>query len=140
MRPVYCYFFILSVALSSCVSTNTYKALQVEKSKSDSLYTWAMATLKASQADNDRLTRQKAALKDSVNDLNLQVGAVGENNRALHKQIENLSAISSAQAESIRKSIDNIGAKDMYLEQLRTALSLRDSMILSVLMEVKAAM
>jgi chemotaxis protein MotB len=140
MRPVYWYFFVLSVVLSSCVSTGTYKALQAEKSKSDSLYTWAMATLKASQGDNDRLTKQKAALKDSVNDLSLQLGAVGENNRALHKQIENLSAISSAQAESIRKSIDNIGVKDMYLQQLQTALSQRDSMNLSVLMEVKAAM
>jgi chemotaxis protein MotB len=51
-----------------------------------------------------------------------------------------LSAISTAQAESIRKSIDNIGAKDYYLQQLRTALSRRDSMNLAVLLEVKAAM
>jgi chemotaxis protein MotB len=139
MRPIYCYFFILSFTVVSCVSTGTYKALQVEKSKSDSLYTWAMATLKASQGDNDRLTTQKAVLKDSVNDLNLQLSAANENNKVQRKQLENLSAISSAQAESIRKSIDNIGAKDLYLEQLRTALSRRDSMNLSVLMELKAA-
>jgi chemotaxis protein MotB len=140
MRPIYCYFFIFSLAAVSCVSTGTYKALQVEKSKSDSLYTWAMATLKASQGDNSRLSGEKAALKDSVNDLNLQLSAIKENNMALHKQIEDLSAISSAQAESIRKAIDNSGARDLYLQQLRMALSRRDSMNLSVLMEVKAAM
>lgn len=140
MRPIYCYFFILSFTVVSCVSTGTYKALQVEKSKSDSLYTWAMATLKTSQRDNDRLTQQKAVLKDSVNDLSLQLSSVSENNRVLHKQIEDLSAISSAQAESIQKSIDNIGAKDLYLQRLRTALSRRDSMNLAVLIELKAAL
>ena len=140
MRPIYCYFLILPVALVSCISTGTYKALQVEKSKSDSLYTWAMQTLKASQADNDRLNREKAGLKDSVNDLNVQMGAVKQNNALLHQQLDNLSAISTAQAESIRKSIDNIGAKDLYLQQLRMALSSRDSANLAVLMEVKAAM
>src|SRR5579863_6606062 len=140
MRPIYCYFFILSCTVVSCVSTGTYKALQVEKSKGDSLYTWAMGTLKASREDNARLSRDKAALKDSVNDLDLQLTAVKQNNIVLHKQLDEISAISTAQAESIRKSIDNIGAKDFYLQQLRTALSRRDSMNLAVLLEIKAAM
>jgi chemotaxis protein MotB len=140
MRPIYCYFFILSFSVASCVSTGTYKALQVEKSKGDSLYNWAMGTLKASQEDNARLSRDKAALKDSVSDLDLQLSAVKQNNTVLHKQLDEISAISTAQAESIRKSIDNIGAKDFYLQQLRTALSRRDSMNLSVLLEIKAAM
>lgn len=140
MRPIYCYFFILSFSAASCVSTGTYKSLQAEKQKSDSLYTWTMLTLKTSQGDNDRLTKQKAVLKDSVNDMSLQLSAVNENNKVLRKQLEDLSAISSTQAESIRKSIDNIGAKDLYLQQLRTAVSRRDSMNLAVLMEVKAAL
>jgi chemotaxis protein MotB len=140
MRPIYCYFFILSLTTVSCVSTGTYKALQLEKSKGDSLYTWAMGTLKASQDDNARLSRDKAALRDSIGELNVEISAVKQNNTALHKQMDDLSAISTAQAESIRKSIDNIGAKDYYLQQLRTALSRRDSMNLAVLLEVKAAM
>ncbi len=140
MRLIYCYFLILSVAMASCVSTGTYKALQVEKTKSDSLYTWAMQTLKGSQADNNRLNKEKAVLKDTVNDLNIQMNAVKENNMVLHKQVTDLSALSTAQAESIKKSLDNIGAKDLYLQQLRTALARRDSMNLAVLMEVKAAM
>jgi len=126
--------------MASCVSTGTYKALQAEKQKSDSLYSWAMQTLKTSQGDNDRLVQQKADLKDSVSDMSMQLSAVNENNRTLHKEIEDLSAISSLQAESIRKSIDNIGAKDQYLQRLGTALSRRDSMNLAVLMELKAAL
>ncbi len=140
MRPIYCYFFILSFSVVSCVSTGTYKALQVERAKSDSLYTWAMGTLKASQGDNARLLQDKAALKDSIGDLNVQLSAVKQNNIVLHRQLDDLSAISTTQAESIRKSIDNTGAKDFYLQQLRTALSRRDSMNLAVLLEIKAAM
>jgi chemotaxis protein MotB len=140
MRTIYCYFFTPAFIMASCVSTGTYKALQTEKQKSDSLYTWAMQTLKTSQGDNDRLKNQKAVLKDSVNDLSLQLSAVSENNRVQRKQLEDLSAISSSQAESIRKSMDNIGAKDLYLQRLRTALSRRDSMNLAVLMELKAAL
>lgn len=140
MKPINFYWFIFPFFIVSCVSSGSYKALQAEKSKTDSLYTWAMQTLKASQADNDRLNREKASLKDTVNDMNLQMNALKENNAVLHKQVTDLSAISSAQAESIKKSLDNIGAKDLYLQQLRTALSRRDSMNLAVLMEVKAAM
>jgi chemotaxis protein MotB len=140
MRPIYCYFFILSFTVVSCVSTGTYKALQLDKQKSDSLYGWAMQTLKSSQGDNDRLNKEKSALRDSMNDAGLQLNAVKENNTTLRKQLDDLSAISSSQAESIRKSLDNIGAKDLYMQQLRSALSRRDSVNLAVLMELKAAM
>jgi chemotaxis protein MotB len=140
MRLIYCYFSILPFAAVSCVSSGTYKALQQDKQKTDSLYTWSMQTLRSSQADNARLNREKAALRDSANDMSGQLSAVRENNRVLHKQLDDLSAISSAQAESIRKSLDNIGAKDLYLQRLRTALSRRDSVNLAVLMELKAAL
>ncbi|HUB62732.1 MAG TPA: hypothetical protein VL978_18585 [Puia sp.] len=140
MRPIYCYFFVLSFSVVSCVSSGTYKAVVAEKSKCDSLYTWAMGSLKASQQDNARLSKDRAVLKDSVNELNVEIAAVKQNNTVLHKQLDDLSAISTAQAESIKKSIDNIGAKDLYLQQLRTALSSRDSMNLAVLLEIKAAM
>lgn len=122
------------------MSTGTYKALQQDKSKSDSLYNQAMQTLKSSQADNDRLSREKVALRDSANDMNLQLNAAKENNKILHKQLDDLSAISSSQAESIRKTLDNIGAKDLYLQRLRTALVRRDSVNLAVLLELKAAL
>src|SRR5579863_1330250 len=96
MKVIYCYFFILSVSIVSCVSTGTYKALQGQKAKSDSLYTWAMTTLKASQVDNARLSREKAALRDSVNEVTLEMAAVKQNNTMLHKQLVDLSAISTS--------------------------------------------
>ena len=76
MRPIYCYFFILSLTAASCVSSSSYKALLLEKQKSDSLYGYSMQTLKSCQGDNDRLNRQKSALRDSMNDAGLQLSVV----------------------------------------------------------------
>ncbi|HXD76543.1 MAG TPA: OmpA family protein [Puia sp.] len=140
MKPIYNYFVVIPIAFASCVSSGAYKSLQKDKDKSDSLYSWAMGTLKTCQGDNDRLTKQMTAMKDHDKELSIQMTAYRDNNDALHKQLADLSAISSAQAESIKKSIDNIGAKDLYLQQLRTAISRRDSINLSALMEMKAAM
>lgn len=140
MRPIYLYSLIFITSCSSCVSVGAYNTLQKEKLKSDSLYGWAMQTLKTCQGDNDRLTRQRNSIQDQNKELNLQMTAISDNNTALRKQVSDLSAISSAQAESIRKSIDNIGAKDLYLQGLRMAISRRDSINLAALMEMKAAM
>lgn len=140
MRPIHIYAIIFIVSFHSCVSAGEYKALQKEKLKSDSLYGWAMQTLQTCQGDNDRLTKQKNTLQDQNKDLSVQMTAITDNNTALRKQLDDLSAISSAQAESIKKSIDNIGAKDLYLQGLRQAVSRRDSINLAALMEMKAAM
>jgi chemotaxis protein MotB len=75
-----------------------------------------------------------------MSDLDLMLTVTKENNAQLNKQLQALSAISSAQAESIKKSIDNINSKDDYLQNLQMAVSRRDSMNLAVLIELKAAM
>ncbi len=46
--------------------------------------------------------------------MKLQLTATQENNSILRKQIQSISAISASQAESIKKSLDNMGAKDTY--------------------------
>src|SRR5258706_14902550 len=138
MRPLYFYLVILSSALVSCVSTGKFKAMQQQADKNDSLYTWSQRTLKTSQDANNDLSRQKSALQDQMNSMNLELTASKENNTLLRQQLQNLSAISSSQAESIKKSLDNMGAKDAYLQELRSALKHRDSVNLAVVMNLKA--
>jgi len=106
--------------------------------QSDSLYTWSQHSLKDCQDANTSLVKQKITLQDQTNDMSLQLTATKENNTQLRKQLQALSAISSAQAESIQKSLDNIGAKDTYIRNLQSAVSHRDSINLAVLMELKS--
>jgi chemotaxis protein MotB len=143
MRPTRFYSVIfLSAVLSlpACVSIGKFNALQQEKQKTDSLYTWAMNTLKTCQDDNNNLKTQKAQLRDQASDLTLQLNVTKDNNTQLRKQLQDVTALSSSQAESIRKSLDNIGAKDAYLRELRSAMSHHDSVNLAVLLDLKATL
>jgi len=62
-----------------------------------------------------------------------------ENNNQAIKQLQDLSVISSAQAESIKKSMDNIGAKDSYIQNLQSQMSRKDSMNMALVMNLKGA-
>jgi chemotaxis protein MotB len=140
MRLAYFYLVILSFALFSCVSTSTFKAMQQQAHEYDSLYAWSQHTLKTCQDANSDLSKQKTSLQTQANDMSLQLNAANENNTQLRKQLQDLSAISSMQAESIKKSLDNIGAKDTYLREVQSAVSSRDSQNLAVVMDLKATL
>jgi chemotaxis protein MotB len=145
MRPTHFHviiFFSAAATLSfvSCVSTGKFNAMQQQAQKNDSLYTSSMRTLKACQDDNNSLVRQKAVLQDQANDLNAQMTATRENDTLLRKQLQNLSALSSAQAESIKKSLDNMGAKDDFIQELRSTVAHRNSENLAILLNLKAAL
>jgi chemotaxis protein MotB len=143
MQPVQSYFAIFSLtalSFASCVSTGKYKAMQQQADKYDTLYTWSMRTLKTSQETNSDLSKQKAAMQNQLNDQNLQLTATQENNSQLRKQLQALSALSSAQAESIKKSLDNIGSKDVFIQDIQSAVAHRDSVNLVVVLDLKATM
>ena len=138
MRPTRFILIILPFTVLSCVSTSKYKAMQAESDKYDTLYTWSMRTLKTCQDANNELSKQKTALKNETNDMKLLLTATQDNNSQLRKQLQTLSALSSAQAESISKSLDNIGAKDTYIQNLQAAISHRDSVNLVLVLNLKA--
>ncbi|HEY8969049.1 MAG TPA: OmpA family protein [Puia sp.] len=140
MRQVYIYLVLLSSVAVSCVPTGKYKALQQHAQKTDSLYGWSQQTLKACQDANSDLNKQKTTMQNQLKSQELELNASKENITMLRKQLQELSALSSAQAESLKKSMDNIGAKDSYIQDLRAAVSHRDSVNLVALMNLKAYM
>ena len=50
-----------------------------------------------------------------------------------------MSVISSSQAESIKKSLENIGAKDAYIRDLQSAMAHKDSLNMALVMNLKGA-
>ena len=112
--------------------------MQAEANKYDTLYIWSMRTLKSCQDANNDLNKQKVTLQNETNDMKLLLTATQDNNSQLRKQLQTLSALSSAQAESISKSLDNIGAKDAYIQNLQAAIAHRDSVNLVLVMNLKA--
>lgn len=123
----------------ACVSSGKFKAMQQQAHLSDSLYTQSMRTLKGCQDDNSRLSKEKSTLTEQNKDMTQQVTAANEINVQLRKQMEQLSAVSSAQAESIKRSLDNMGARDSYMIALHSAITYRDSVNLAMLLYLKQA-
>ncbi|WP_301923155.1 OmpA family protein [Ferruginibacter sp.] len=124
---------------SSCVSKKVMKseqdknaALQIEYAKlQDELKN--CTTLTASDAQS------KALLDAEIASLKKQMDFLKQNNSTALKQLENLSVISGSQAESIKKSLDNIGAKDAYIQDLQSAISRKDSLNLALVTNLKGA-
>ncbi|HLZ88078.1 MAG TPA: OmpA family protein [Puia sp.] len=129
---------VSAVLLFSCVSTRKFNAMQqADRAKYDSLYASSQSQLQSCRDANADLSRQNTGLQNQLNDLNRQLPLIRENNTQLLKQLQDLSVISSSQAESIRKSLENIGAKDTYIRDLQSALARRDSLNLALVMNLK---
>ena len=69
-----------------------------------------------------RMQHEKTLADAEIESLNKQIAFLKENNTQALKQLQNLSVISSSQAESIKKSMENIGAKDSYIQDLQASL------------------
>lgn len=128
-----------TVSMVSCVSSKKFKA---EQSKVAEL------TAKSGQLQNDlkgcedakaEEARKRAGLESEIAGLNKQLEFLKENNTTALKQLQDLSVISSAQAESIKKSMDNLGLKDAYIQDLQTQMAKKDSLNMALVMNLKGA-
>src|ERR1700753_2736775 len=133
------FFGVISIFLFSCVSSKKFKAAQA---KIDSL-TAANAKLAGDLKNCNDLTandaNQRTALQNQIDALNKQIDFLKQNHDATLKQLQDLSVISGSQAESIKKSLDNIGAKDQYIQNLQAELAHKDSVNMALVMNLKGA-
>ena len=127
------------VMLFSCVSTKKFKAEQLKYTQVNDSYTKLQADLKACEDQKAEEARKKAALQSEIDNLNKQIAFLKENNTQALKQLQDLSVISSSQAESIKKSMENIGAKDSYIQTLQQQMARKDSLNMALVMNLKGA-
>lgn len=130
---------LVPVMLVSCVSTRKFKTLEVKYNDLNKSYGSLQGDLKTCNDKNNDCDRQKALDESKIEDLNKQVAYLKENSTQALKQLQDLSVISSSQAESIKKSLDNIGAKDAYIQSLQSALAHKDSLNMVLVMNLKGA-
>jgi chemotaxis protein MotB len=132
-------FCASSVMLFSCVSSKKFKTLNDKYNELSTSYTGVQNDLKACRDETAELNRKKAALETDIDNLNKQIGYLKENNTQALKQLQDMSVISAQQAESIKKSLDNIGAKDIYIQDLQAAMARKDSLNMALVMNLKGA-
>jgi chemotaxis protein MotB len=137
---------IVSLGAYSCVSP---KKLQEKEDKIAQL-TGAYAELQGklrdaedalgkSKSEEDKASEKAKNLQSSVEDLNKQVEYLRANNNVVLGQLKDLSVLSGSQAESIKKSLDNIGSKDAYIQGLQNSIARKDSINMNLVMNLKGA-
>ena len=131
---------ITACLLTSCVSSKKLKAEQDKYSKLNTFYMQVQDDLKKCRDDEAEAARRRSQLETEVEGLNKQIAFLKENNGTMINQLKDLSVISSSQAESIKKSIENIGSKDAYIQDLQRAMSRKDSLNMALVMNLKGAL
>jgi chemotaxis protein MotB len=140
----------LPFVLFSCVST---KKLDAEKAKYAELsgnYLALQGKLREAQDEikrlqalldkaNSDLSTNKTNTDATIADLNRQIDYLKQNNNTVLNQLKDLSVVTGAQAESIKKSLDNIGAKDLYIRDLQGSIARKDSLNMALVMNLKGA-
>ncbi len=137
---------IVSIGAYSCVSP---KKLQESEAKVAQLngayaelqgkYRDAEDALQKSKSDADKATDKSKSLQTTIDDLNKQVDFLKANNNVVLNQLKDMSVVTGAQAESIKKSLDNIGAKDNYIQGLQSSIARKDSINMNLVMNLKGA-
>jgi chemotaxis protein MotB len=137
---------LLTIFLFSCVSSKKYKQSQADYADLQLKHTQLESDLSNCNNDKNKLAKEKSDLENEktvlngrISDLNRQMDFLKENNTTVLKQLQDLSVISSSQAESIKKSLDNIGTKDAYIINLQTAMARKDSLNMALVMNLKGA-
>lgn len=135
---------LLVGTLFSCVSTKKYQALNDKYASLNNQLIESQKETKACKDEKSEADRQRA-IADAQREAQLaalrdQVDMLKKNNNVALKQLEDLSVISSSQAESIKKSLDNIGAKDSYIQSIQQAAARKDSLNMALVMNLKGAL
>jgi chemotaxis protein MotB len=136
----------IPVLFASCVSTKKFKEAQAQYDQLQTRYVQIQTDLTGCNEAKADLMRQKsglegdnATLNKQIADLNKQIDFLKENNTTVLNQLKDLSVVSSTQAESIRKSLENIGSKDDYIQTLQSSIARKDSLNMALVMNLKGA-
>jgi chemotaxis protein MotB len=125
-----------TIIFISCVSNKKFERAQSQaRSTRDSLMgvnSNLMADLNTCKDSTNAKDKRIAYLQD-------QNAILKQNNNQAIMQLQNLSVITSTQAESIKKSLDNIGAKDTYIMDLQREMQRKDSLNMALVMNLKGA-
>ncbi len=130
---------VASLLLFSCVSTKKFDSLNKKYDELNTSYTGVQNDLRTCRDEKAELDRKRAVLEAEADGMKKQIEFLKQNNNQALKQLEDLSVISGSQAESIKKSMENLGMKDMYIQDLQSQMARKDSLNMALVMNLKGA-
>jgi chemotaxis protein MotB len=128
-----------AVLLVSCVSQKKYKAAQASIEDLNKKSAQLQGDLTNCNTATAEANKKNELLQTEIDGLNKQIAFLKENNTQALKQLQDLSVISATQADNIKKSLENIGAKDNYIQTLQESMARKDSLNMALVMNLKGA-
>ncbi|MES2139187.1 MAG: OmpA family protein [Bacteroidota bacterium] len=119
------------LVLFSCVTKKKYYSLDTEYKKIQANNSNCNDQLRNAQALNTDLTNQKIRLSAEIDYLK-------KNSTEVLSALQDMSVLSSKQAESVKQSLENISQKDSYIRDLQSAISRKDSLNMRLVMNLKS--
>ncbi|RYY86029.1 MAG: hypothetical protein EOO15_15540 [Chitinophagaceae bacterium] len=131
---------LLLAGATSCVSKKKLAAEQAKYGELNTFYTQVQSDLRVCRDSQDAAARRRAQLEGDLESVRQQLAAAKESNTLMVNQLQSLSVITASQAESIRKSLENINGKDALIQDLNRAIQRKDSLNMALVMNLKSAL
>ena len=116
---------ITTAVLVSCVSKKKFTDLENNHSKAKQELVDAKADLQQCLIDKDVNANKVASLEN-------QVAALNEDKKHAVRQVENLTVLTQASSDNIKSVISQLSEKDKYINGVRQAMTLKDSINLAI--------
>lgn len=133
MKKIFIPTLLIAIVLSSCVSKKMYKKKVAELQSLDSSYQKVHRELDVCLGDKNDKT-------EKITKLESELAYIKSVSTTLLKQLNDLSIITNSQAESIKKSLENINSKDLYIKGLQKEMSRKDSLNMALVLNLKGAL
>jgi chemotaxis protein MotB len=123
----------IALLLGSCVSKKKYRESEDRYGSLDRSY---RELQKENEACRDTTQKYRGQTKALQEQMVLQEQA----NDQLLEHMKQLSIITASQAESIKKSLENLMGKDAYIRDLQSAMARKDSLNMALVMNLKGVL
>lgn len=137
----------LVVLLSSCVSSKKFQQAQDDYTVLNNKYTQLQEDLKNCEKDLVKASNflqtsenNNANLKEQLKNFKDQASNLQTTNTQVLGRLEDLSVLSSKQAESVQQSLAKLAERDIYIKDLQGAMARKDSLNMALVMNLKGSL
>lgn len=138
---------LASMSLFACVSPKQLRQAEARYGELNGAYAELQGKYRNLEEEFNKaknqisnLQTQKQSVEAQLGTTNTQLDYVKQTNSMVLNQLKDLSVVTGAQAESIRRSLENIGAKDLYIQDLQGSIARKDSLNMALVMNLKGVL
>jgi len=132
--------------LASCVSSKKFQQKEDELQVLNNKYTQLQEDLKSCEKDLVRASNylqaseaSNANLKEQLKTKDDQTQNLQQTNTKVISTLQDMSVMSSKQAESVQKSLEKLAERDNYIKDLQGAMAKKDSLNMALVMNLKGS-